>query len=384
MPNTFTNVVPILIAQALPTLRAACVMTRAVNTDYSNDPANQGDTVNLWIPSAASVSDVSPSAAPVQGGDSAPVKAPIALSQWRKSGFYMTDKQRMEIVGGFQSKQVAECVKVIAEDINSYILSKAFRIFNYAGVAGTTPFASDVSAVTAARKMLNLSRAPLTDRRVVLGVDAEANALGLAVLTTYQNIGNAANITEGQIGRKIGFDWYMDQQIPTQATVTSAGAVTVNGTNAIGAGTTDGGRTGTLSMAKATNDLVAKAGDRFTIAGDSQVYTILAAVTVTAGSNASVSIAPALVAGHVNADVITFKAAHVANLAFHRDAFGFVSRPLQASGANVEDMMSIADPVSGVTLRLERIRQNKQDYYEFDVLYGADCVRPELGCIIAG
>jgi hypothetical protein len=35
-------------------------------------------------------------------------------------------------------------------------------------------------------------------------------------------------------------------------------------------------------------------------------------------------------------------------------------------------------------LRLEVIRQNKQVYYEFDVLYGAECVRPELAAVSPG
>jgi hypothetical protein len=384
MPNSFTNLVPVLVAQGLQTLRAACVMPRLVNTDYSNDPANQGDTVNLWIPSAATVSDVTPSATPVTPADSAPVRAPIALSQWRKSGFHLTDKQRMEIISGFPSKQAQECIKVIAEDINSYILGKIFKIYNVVGTAGVTPFATDISTATAARKYLNLTRTPLTDRRLVLGPDAEANALGLAVLTTFQNQGDAQAIKEGMITRRLGFDWYMDQQIPTQATSTpTAGAITANGVNALNAGTTDGGRTGTISIAKATNATNLIAGDRFNIAGDSTNYVVLTAVTLAVG-NTTVSIAPALQKATVGAEVITFRTAHVANLAFHRDTFGFVSRPLQASNANTIEAMSVADPVSGITLRLEVIRQNKQDYYEFDVLYGADCVRPELGCIIAG
>ena len=384
MANSFGNIVPVLIAQGLQTLRAACTMPRLVNSDYSNDPANQGDTVNLWIPSAATVSDVSPSAAPATPDDSAPVRAAIPLSRWRKSGFHLTDKQRMEIISGFPSKQAQECVKVIAEDINAYILSKAKAIYGFAGVSGTTPFATNVSEATAARKVLNNQLAPLSDRRLVMNADAEANALGLAVLTTMQNIGDAQGIKEGQIGRRLGFDWYMDQQVPTlTSTPLTAGACTVNGVNAVGAGTTDGGRTGTISIAKATNASPLVAGDIITIAGDAQTYVVREDVSLAVG-NTTVKIAPALKKATAGGEAITLKATHAMNLAFHRDCFGFVSRPLAASNANTIESMSVPDPVSGITLRLEVIRQNKQDYYEFDVLYGAECVRPELGVRIAG
>lgn len=384
MSNTLTNVIPVLVAQGLETLRGACLAPKLVNTDYSNNPANQGDTVNLWIPSAVAASAVAPSAAPVQGPDINPVRAPIPLSQWRKAGFYMTDKSLFEVTNGLKVGQAAECVKSLAEELNAFVWGTASAIYNLAGTPGTTPFATDTSAARSALKFLNKARAPLADRRIVLDPDAQDQALGLATLTTFQNIGDAKTITEGQIGRKLGADWYMDQQIPTQATTApSAGAITVNGAQAVGNGSTDNGRTGTISLAKATNATNLVAGDKFTIAGDAQTYVVLSAVTLAVG-NTTVSIAPALQVAKAGGEAVTVDAAHVMNLAFHRDCFGLVTRPIQALNANTERSFAMQDPITGLTLRLEVIRQNKQDYYEYDILYGAACVRPELGCIIAG
>jgi hypothetical protein len=383
--NTLTDVVPVLVAQGLQTLRGTCVMPRLVNTDYSNEPADQGDTVNVWIPSALTVSDVAPSAAPVQAGDSKPVKAPIPLDQWRHTGFYLTDKQQEEIVSGVQSKQTGEAVKALCEDINSFIFGKYKSVYGFFGTAGTTPFAgTTASDATGVRAILNRQKAPLLDRRMVLDVNAEANALALPVLTTFQNVGENKAIIDGTIGRKLGFDWAMDQQVPTHtSTALSAGAATVNGVNAISAGSTDGGRTGTVSIAKATNTSPLVKGDIISIAGDSQTYVVTADTTLAVG-NTSVPIAPALQKATAGAEVVTLKASHVVNLGFHRDAFAFVSRPLQKSTANTLEMMSVADPISGVALRLEVIRQNKQTYFDFDVLYGAACVRPELAARLAG
>lgn len=384
MANILSDVVPVLVAQGLQTLRAACVMPRLVNTDYSNDPANQGDTVNVWIPSAMTVSDVAPSAAPASGGDIHPVKAPIPLNQWRHTGFYLTDKQQEEIIGGVRSKQTGEAVKALAEDINAYIFAQYKAVYGYVGTAGTTPFATDVTAATNSRKILNKQRAPLAERRMVLDVNAEANALALPQLTTFQNVGDAKSIIEGTIGRKLGYDWAMDQQIPTHPSVAlSAGAVTVNGAQAIGQGSTDGGRTGTVSLNKITNAGSLIQGDILTFAGDSQTYVVTAAASLIVG-NTTVSIAPALQVAKTGGEAVTLAAAHVVNLAFHRDAFAFVSRPLQSVAQNTIEIMSVPDPISGVTLRLEVQRQNKQMFFDFDVLYGAACVRPELACRVAG
>jgi hypothetical protein len=384
MPNLFTDVVPVLVAQGLQTLRAACVMPRLVNTDFSNTPANQGDVVNLYIPSAQTVTDVSAQAAPFQAPDAQPVRSPIPLNRWRRSGFYLTDKEQEEIVGGIQSRQTAEAVKALAQDINAFIFSRYTRVFGFVGTAGTTPFASDVTGATNARAQLNRQTVPLADRRLVLDVNAEANALALPAFAQAQQIGSATTVIEGTIGRRYGFDVAMDQQVPTHvSTALTAGAATANGAQAVNAGSTDGGRTGTVSIAKATNASPLVAGDIISFAGDPNTYVVTANTNLIVG-NTTVPISPALQVAKTGGEAVTLRASHVVNLAFHRDAFGFVSRPLQTSSQNVAEMMSVADPISGVALRLEVVRQNKQTLFDFDVLYGAACVRPELAVRLAG
>lgn len=114
------------------------------------------------------------------------------------------------------------------------------------------------------------------------------------------------------IGRKYGFDWAMDQQVPSfEASVMTEGALTVNGANEAGA--------------------------------------------------------------------------QVVSLAFHRDAIAFSTRPLMDSANGLGNLtQSAVDPVSGLSLRLEVSREHKRTRFSYDILYGADVVRRELGCRIAG
>ena len=129
------------------------------------------------------------------------------------------------------------------------------------------------------------------------------------------------------------------------------GALTVNGANEAGAQV--------VSLAKATNAAGLKEGDILTIAGDAQTYVVMEAVTVS-GS-------------------------HVMNLAFHRDAIAFATRPLMDSANGLGNLIqSAVDPVSGLSLRLEVSREHKRTRFSYDILYGADVVRRELGCRIAG
>ena len=53
-------------------------------------------------------------------------------------------------------------------------------------------------------------------------------------------------------------------------------------------------------------------------------------------------------------------------------------------GAPAGSVMSGADPVSGLAYRLSAVRAGSATRYIFEMLYGADIVRPELGACIAG
>lgn len=370
MANSLSAVIPQILAQGLLALRENVVMPALVNSDYSVEAAQKGATIDVPIPSAIAVQTVSPAATPPSTADVAPTTVSIALDQWKEAPFYLTDKDLMEAVRGIIPMQASEAIKAIANDVNSYIMGKYLKIYGYAGTAGTTPFGSGTTEATAARKVLNNQLAPLDDRRLVIDPDAEAQALDLRAFQDMSFSGSAAGIIEGRVNRKLGFDWFMDQQVKTH-TNTGAGTVTLNqADHAIGDTTLtwDGGGTEPGN------------GDIFTVAGDTQTY------VVTAHTATTITYSPAAKVAWADNAAITFKATHVVNLGFHRDAFAFATRPL--ADENVEGLGSIVqaaiDPVSGLALRLEVTREHKRIRWSYDVLYGAELVRPELAVRLAG
>jgi hypothetical protein len=208
----------------------------------------------------------------------------------------------------------------------------------------------------------------MSDRRIVLDVDAEANAGALNAFANAQYSGDANVIQTGVIGTKQGFDWFMDQNV-LRHTLGAAGTFITSAAAAVG-----------VKILPVTNGTtVPVAGDVFTIAGQTQTYVVLAGSTLT-----SLAIAPALKVAVPASAVLTFVASHQANLAFHRDAFAFVMRPLDdviAPGSRIE---TYVDDLTGLVMRLEIMRQNGRTLFRFDVLYGCACIRPELACRILG
>lgn len=97
MANAINNVLPKILARGLLALREQAVMPRIINMDYSTEAANKGDTIDVPIPSALTVSNVTPSNVLEAPADSSPAKVQIALNNWRKVNFHLDDKQVVEI-----------------------------------------------------------------------------------------------------------------------------------------------------------------------------------------------------------------------------------------------------------------------------------------------
>lgn len=381
--NILTSLVPTIFAQGLKSLRTNCVMPSMVNSDFSNEVAQKGDTIQIPVPSAMTVSDVVPGpVAPVTQA-ATPTTAKIPLSNWKESAFTLTEKELAQIVGGYVPKQLTSAVEALASAINASIFTLHTGIYGYVGTAGTTPFLTDLTASTSARKVLGIQRAPTQNRRIVLNPDAEANALGLPQFTNAFAAADSGIIHEGVIGRKLGFDWMMDQQVPTHTSGTITTGLVAKAATAVPAGTF----TFLATTAASTGACALNVGDIVNFAGDSQTYSLqLAAVQPTAATDVSLTILPAKVVPLVGGEAITVKPTHVANLAFHRDAFGFASRPMGNTSltGNKDESFQVADPVSGLSMRLTYREEFHQTRLAFDVLWGVGVVRPELAVRIAG
>jgi len=375
MANTLTTFMPKLLAQGLMALRENAIMPKLVNLDYGTLAQEKGAVINIPIPSEITAGDVTPAAVPPGATDIVPTETTLTLDQWKKADFHMNDQDLKEIMDGSIPLQAAEAIKAIVNVVDAAILGTYIKVYGYEGTAGTTPFASDVTAATAARKRLFNQLAPPGDRRFVMDTDCEANALGLRAFQDMSFSGSNQGLIEGNTGRKLGFDWAMDQNIPTHTAGTASGATADGSTYAVGVKT--------IVMANAGTGTIVE-GDVITFAGDSQPYAISTGDANVASGAGSIVFEPGLKVEISSAVAITVKEDHVVNLAFHRDAFAFASRPLLDTQGLGNAIMAATDPVSGLSLRLEVSREYKRTNYCFDILYGCECIRPALATRVAG
>lgn len=396
MANLLTAVTPRLLAQGLLALRQQAIMAQLVNRQYQTLAGQKGSSIDVPIPSAIAAQAVAPANVPPSTADIAPNFVSIQLNQWIEAPFYLTDNDMLVALDGVIPMQASEAIKSLANNVDAFILALYKGVYGFYGTPGTTPFtaANQTQPTEAAqiRAILNKQLAPLDDRRIVVDPICEAAAINLRAFTSALDSGSTDAVLRGHLGTKLGLDWYMDQNVPTQTAGTLTGTVTANGAQAIGGGgagvaTADNGRTCTVSIATAAaSSFAPTAGDIITFAGDTQTYAVISGAGLGASVNGQFVISPALKVAKAGGEVVTLKASHVVNLAFHRDAFAFATRPLESGMANQlgSIVQSAVDPVSGLTLRLEITREHKRNRFSYDILYGAQLIRPELAARLAG
>lgn len=385
MANTLTDLMPKIVARGLMALRKRVIMPRIVNNDFSVDAAQPGDTINVPIPVAQTASDVTPAATPPTPTNITGVTVPITLDNWKHSDFHLSDKDIGNIMRdkSFIPGQMDESIKALATAVNTDIFAEYKGIYGYTGTAGTTPFASDVTAATQAVKVLNQQQAAKPDRRAVLDFTAEANALALAPFRDASQSSDRDVVIEGEIGRKFGINWFSDDDVPTH----TAGTITTGLIAKAATAQAVGDKTIVCTTAASTGACALVEGDIITFAGQTQTYVVTSAATqASASSDVTVNIEPGLVTALAGSEAVTVKATHVVNLAFHRDAFAFATRQMAQSIVEVgnNQILSLPDPKTGLVLRLEVSRQYKQTVWDFDILWGAKLVRRQLATRIAG
>lgn len=389
MSNSLAVITPKVLARALMVLRGKLIMPRLVANNMSGEAAEKGTTIDVPVPAAAAVTDVTPSNTKPALVDTTPSIVQVPLDQWKMSSFHLTDKdmQQIDANAAFLPMQTLAAVDAIASTINAYMFNLGLIVPTWVGTAGTTPFASDATAAINVRKALTAQKAPDDGfRNLVLDLNAEGNALALPAFANLEQTGDPNVKINGILGTKYGLRFGSDQQVPTHTKGATTGtAITVNGSNAAGVGQgVSGYLTGTLGVKGLTTSFTQ--GDRFTIAGDSTQYVVVGVQSGTTPTQVLI-ISPALTATHADGDAITVVNSYTMNLGFHQNAFAFAMRPLLQTTQDMamnSRMLSMTDPATGISLRLEITRVHKAVVWELDCLYGGRLIRPELATVLLG
>ena len=384
--NTTTDILHKILSRGLRVLRPRLAMTQTAIRDFEGPAQEAGDTVNVPVPARRVAQAVAPNNVPPTPTAKTRETVPIPLDQWYHDDFGMTDKELRELRRNehFVPMGLQESIDALGTQINQSMWELTYRFYNFVGSGGTanSPFNSNTDLADTAYRVLNTERALRSERRMLVDFKAEEDAKKAGEFQDASAAGSSSVILEGMIGRKKGFDWLSDDDVPLHTKGTGASR-TVSGAHAVGVKTIAvTGGTGTFLQ----GDIIKFAGG-----GANEMYSVQADE-----SGGNLTIEPALKTALSGSEAISYSdgwdAAYTfdtarENLALQRNAIAFVSRTRAMSESDRiagAQFASLTDPVTGVTLRLEVIRQYKQTMWDLDALWGRAVVRPELGVRVLG
>lgn len=379
--NVYTDLLPRLFAAGIVVLRQNSILPRLV-TNYSDEVAAQrGSTIQIPVQPTVATRAVAPDATAADPGAQTWTTRPLVLNNWREAPFVLSDKEVGEVLDGAIPRAARAAVQALAEYVDAQGMALYTGIYNAGSgdaiADGTTPVVSAFTvdatknptgfrAVGECGVLLDQLGVPTPERKVVLCPKDNWDASFLGPVLKANERGNREGIEDRNIGHIIGMDWWMDQAIPTHTSGTLARTASQAVTApALSVGDQTGTFGGTITTA-----LTAVVGDIFKFANHNQTYVINTTVTSTTNSLVigAAGFSPGIKVAVSSGTAVEFLPSHKVNLMFHPDAFAFASRPLGGIGAG--NYIQAADPVSGLTLRLEVTRQNKRDLFSFDILHG--------------
>jgi hypothetical protein len=281
---------------------------------------------------------------------------------------------------------------VLVANVESDALAMIKDVYNQVNNIGA---AATLNKVLTARKQLNDNLARMDNSRSILlntqdNVDIITDVKGL-----FQDSDTLSEqYVEGSVGRTGGFNFFENTFLGKFTSGSDASAYTVSGASQTGSSITVATGTGTF-----------KKGDIVTFAGCNRVHPETKADTgalqtfaVTAdyaGGAGSLAISPAIVvtgatqnvaASPTNGGAVTKQggasAVYGQSLAFHKDAFAFVTAPLPLPR---NQQMATRAEVDGISIRIWQGTDITNDKFptRMDILYGYKTLRGQLASRLA-
>lgn len=395
MANTILTIGDIT-RECLMVMTGALSFTKNVNRQYDDrfakTGAKIGQTANVRIPPKFTVG----STAAVTAQDLTESTIPVKMDKQRNIAIEVTSADLTLSLDDFSKRFIEPAAKQIAAQIDKEGMQLYKSVYNAVGTAGTAFTALDLFYNAMVKLQDNL--AGTDDLKIVVGSRAWTKASQL--MMSFFAPRNGDDVVKNYVGNALGFDWYMDANQIVHTVGTHGGsAKTINGAGQTGSTLSVTGFG--LSQAGAL-----KAGDIFTIAGVYSVNPLTKdvlpdlqqfVVTTDAASNGSgvcsLTISPSIVVSGASQNVSAGPAAgatvtvigasattYQLGLAFHKDAFAFVTAPLQSLAANSSNIYTETDPDTGVTITVEKFRDGRSgsDVFRVDVLFGFSPLRVEL------
>ena len=386
MPNTLTPIIRNLTTAFQRVASERASLAAVAQMDFKAEEAALNQVITIPIAPVVVGAARTPAATFTVAADRTVTNTSITITKDQKYPFHLTgdDYTRMSQNPDFMPASVDQALRAWRNEVHSDLAGLHQTAAGYfsastpssgaaLGTAGTAPFASDISLITGAEKLLNDSLAPLEGRYLFIHTAAKNNLGNLNQLVKANEAGTTDLLRQGIIGQIAGFNVIWGNDVKLWTPVGTGASYVANGVNAAGS----------TSLVVKTGTGTVLAGDVINVAsgGVSTRYVVQTGIA----APGTLVLTSGLIQATADSDVVTVIAASRRNMAFHREALGLAIRlPKLPPRGDMGEHQVITDPMTGIQVRFSRYVGYGLENWEISSAWGVKTVRPELSKIILG
>jgi len=214
--NDFDAFIPELWAsESLAILEENMVVGQLVHRDFSPEIANFGDIVNTRKPSEFEAKRKTDNDN-VTIQDASATNIAVPLNQHPHVSFLIRDGEQAKAFKNLREEYLVPANIALARQVDRILLGQAIRFrSNFAGQLGQLSSSNVKSYILDTRKVMNINKAPVENRSLILSPSAETEALKLDLFVSAEQVGdNGTALRDASLGRKLGFNTFMAQNTP--------------------------------------------------------------------------------------------------------------------------------------------------------------------------
>ena len=380
----------ILAREALMVLENNLVMGALADRRYESEfgSGRQGDAIRIRRPASFTAAEFTNNGSnSVNNQNATELATTLTLEKLFDVSFAVTAKEMALSIDDFSSNLMRPAMAAMAQKIDDYILSKFNEVGGMAEVSEVGASMTSISHLAAIVQKLNEQKAPMQGRSLVVSPKQMTSLYSISEFAKASERGDGGTaIREASLGRFMGMDIYMDQNINTFTAGTMAGdanrdALAIHADSASGAK----GDTSISIDGAAGAGVTVTAGDVLRIthpSGKKFDYVVTTASTTGFNSKGTVSISPPLYEDIDENDVVVFpldsSAAFEQNLAFTENAIALAMVPLDEPMGPGTDSSVVNHNGYSMRASITYNHAKKIDEVSLDVLVGAKVVQPEM------
>lgn len=215
--NDNDALIPELWAQeGLAILEENMVMARLVHRDFSDEVANYGDVVNTRRPSEFTTRRKT-DADDVENQDAISTNVQVPLDQHVYVSFTIKDGEASKAFQDLVDIYLTPAAMQVARTVDRVLIGQAHEFLG--NKVGRLMEMDDTNAkdfLLECREKMNVNKAYPSGRNLVLSPQSETELLKTELFISAEKRGDEGTaLREASLGRLLGFDSYMDQNVPS-------------------------------------------------------------------------------------------------------------------------------------------------------------------------